>query len=224
MKPSRKARLFASITLSKGKMYEYEIPIEDHIEIPGHVNLEHQFPLAIGTLGDFAAEIVANQIGHIRAQPTKRNEVIFSAQVLSAIAAAKIAEQFSELLLLLAAAGFYLAGSPGTAMAIIKKLKMSDFQNNESAAILHHVLVHPWLQCPIETTSKLAEPILTHINRHYSEGEELTAALPQLKRLREHAYAQADALDFLLLEIFGAVVIQRYRWSAWTMLPESTAL
>ena len=88
MKPSRKARLFASITLSKGKMYEYEIPIEDHIEIPGHVNLEHQFPLAIGTLGDFAAEIVANQIGHIRAQPTKRNEVIFSAQVLSAIAAA----------------------------------------------------------------------------------------------------------------------------------------
>lgn len=224
MKPSRKARLFASITLSKGKMYEYEIPIEDHIEIPSHVNLEHQFPLAIGTLGDFSAEIVANQLGNTRARDTKRSDVIFSAQVLSAIAAAKIVENFSELLLLLAAAGFYLAGSPGTATAIIRKINASAFQSNENAGILHHVLAHPWVRCPIETASKLAEPVLDHINRHYSEGEELTTLLPQLKHLRKHAYAEADALDFLLLEVFGAVVIQRYRWSAWTMLPESTAL
>lgn len=34
MKPEQRARFAAAITLSKGKMYEYGVPEDDHIALP----------------------------------------------------------------------------------------------------------------------------------------------------------------------------------------------
>ena len=85
MKPSRRARIAAAITLSKGKMYEYGVPLEDHLDLPADLNLEQQFPLAIGTVGDFAAEAVMKAIRlPLPDHTTPREEVIFAAQVLQA--------------------------------------------------------------------------------------------------------------------------------------------
>ncbi|WP_159087598.1 hypothetical protein [Escherichia coli] len=64
MKPKKRARYAAAVTLSKGKMFEYGVPEGDHIELPDDLNLEMQFPLAVGTVGDFASEVVAKTIGN----------------------------------------------------------------------------------------------------------------------------------------------------------------
>lgn len=82
MKPERRARFAAAITLSKGKMYEYGVPEADHIELPEGLDLEMQFPLAVGTIGDFASEAVAKFIDAKGETNTPRGEVVFSAQVL----------------------------------------------------------------------------------------------------------------------------------------------
>ena len=64
MKPKKRARYAAAVTLSKGKMFEYGVPEGDHIELPDDLDLQMQFPLAVGTVGDFASEVVAKTIGN----------------------------------------------------------------------------------------------------------------------------------------------------------------
>lgn len=57
MKPERNSLRIYGITRSKGKMYELGVPEESHIALPKGSEPEKLFPLTIGTLGDFAAEI-----------------------------------------------------------------------------------------------------------------------------------------------------------------------
>lgn len=45
MKPKKRARYAAAVTLSKGKMFEYGVPEGDHIELPDDLDLQMQFPL-----------------------------------------------------------------------------------------------------------------------------------------------------------------------------------
>ena len=109
MKPDKRARYAAAITLSKGKMYEYGVQEDDHLELPDGLNLEMQFPLAVGTVGDFASEVVAKAIGTGEITQTPRDEVVFAAQVLQAFDDSLLNEDLSFNLRLLAAAAF-----PGT--------------------------------------------------------------------------------------------------------------
>ena len=114
MKPKKRARYAAAVTLSKGKMFEYGVPEGDHIELPDDLDLQMQFPLAVGTVGDFASEVVAKTIGNsIEAQSqTPLDEVIFSAQVLQAFDDSLLNKELSFNLRILAAAGFILAMYP----------------------------------------------------------------------------------------------------------------
>jgi hypothetical protein len=57
MKPETRSQRLLSITQSKAKMYEYNVPLEDHIEIPAGTNPDRLFPLSIGMLGDIASRI-----------------------------------------------------------------------------------------------------------------------------------------------------------------------
>lgn len=56
MKPSKPAVTATAIIRARGKMYEYKVPSEHHNKLPEGMVLEEVFPLAIGILGDFAAE------------------------------------------------------------------------------------------------------------------------------------------------------------------------
>jgi len=182
MKPSSEARRYASVTLSKGKMYEYEIPENEHITIPKGMDLERQFPLAIGTLGDFAAEVFAGELGKPRAVKTEVEELIFASQVLSATATAKIDEGLSSLLRLLAASGFYLADSPGTTMAILKAIDESEVRRIPNAYALLHVLSSPWLPKRGAHDISLIESVLYHLRGHYTHGRKISEAWSSLIR------------------------------------------
>ncbi|RPJ88762.1 DEAD/DEAH box helicase [Achromobacter xylosoxidans] len=224
MKPSREARLYASVTLSKGKMYEYEIPEDEHITIPKGMHLERQFPLAIGTLGDFAAEVFAGELGKKRAEKTEVEELIFASQVLSATATAKIDDSLSSLLRLLAAAGFYLADSPGTTMAILKAIDEREVQRIPNADALLHVLTSPWLPKRGAPDISLIESVLYHLRGHYTHGRKISEAWASLTRLRDFAYSHSEPLEFLLLEVLGASIIKRYHRSVWHILPRCSNL
>ena len=53
MKPENKSQILLKITRSKAKMYEYNVPEEDHIEI--RKDPATLFTLAVGLLGDLTA-------------------------------------------------------------------------------------------------------------------------------------------------------------------------
>ena len=56
MKPEARSRTVFSITQSKAKMYEYNVPLDEHITLRG--NPAQLFSLTIGILGDLQRELM----------------------------------------------------------------------------------------------------------------------------------------------------------------------
>lgn len=226
MRPSTASQRYAAITLAKGKMYEFHVPEEEHLAIPEGVDLEHQFPLALGTLGDRAVEVLATQLYESSSFSTDQASVLFASQVLSGIASSRATPELSETLRLLAAAGFYLAGSPGTAMAVYKGIDEQLLGEDTSARLLLHVLKAPWTSPPNAVVGSIEylSLVLERLHAHYLDGEALSLANESLLGLRQYIFEEASSHDFLLLSLLAAIVVRRYQWSAWTMLPAATDL
>lgn len=226
MRPSTAAKRYAAVTLSKGKMYEFHIPEEEHQPIPPGVDLEQQFPLALGTLGDWALEVVSRHFDEESSRSTELSSVLFASQVLSGMASSRVAPGLSEMLRLLAAAGFYLAGSPGMSIAVYKTIDEELLGDDICAHLLLHVLRAPWTM-PVrafESPTRHLSRVLRYLHDHYRMGDLQGLAHESFIGLRQYIFEEASSHDFLLLSLLAAIVVLRYRWSAWTMLPASTDL
>lgn len=225
MKPERRARFAAAITLSKGKMYEYGVPEDDHIALPEGLDLEMQFPLAVGTVGDFASEAVAKAIGTEGDTHTPRDEVIFSAQVLQAFDDSLLNQDLSFNLRLLAAAGFYLGDVPGSAAVQVSKLaQLSNPDNDPLALAARTALDKPWGPTDNVVSSSHAAGILGALGEHFKSGDGSDIATDAIRRLRSWAYASASAHELLMADLLGAVSATRIANSAWTLLPQYSEL
>ncbi len=225
MKPERRAHFAAAITLSKGKMYEYGVPEDDHIALPEGLDLEMQFPLAVGTVGDFASEAVAKAIGAEGDAHTPRDEVIFSAQVLQAFDDSLLNQDLSFNLRLLAAAGFYLGDVPGNAAVQISKLAQLSNPKSDPLALAAKVAMDkPWIQSDNTLESSYATAILGALGEHFKTGGGGERAIAAIRRLRSWAYASASAHELLMADLLGAVSATRIANSAWTLLPQYSEL
>ena len=228
MKPKKRARYAAAVTLSKGKMFEYGVPEGDHIELPDDLDLEMQFPLAVGTVGDYASEVVAKVIGNsIEAQSqTPRDEVIFSAQVLQAFDDSLLNKELSFNLRILAAAGFYLGDVPGNAAVQLSKLSQLEFPEHDTLSIaVKAAMDRPWEQTTETLESSRAKDILDVLRQHFRYGRSGgQKAYNAIKSLREWAYGHASAHDLLMADLLGAIAATRIANSAWTLLPHYSSL
>ncbi|WP_301694954.1 DEAD/DEAH box helicase [Klebsiella pneumoniae] len=228
MKPKKRARYAAAVTLSKGKMFEYGVPEGDHIELPDDLDLQMQFPLAVGTVGDFASEVVAKTIGNsIEAQSqTPLDEVIFSAQVLQAFDDSLLNKELSFNLRILAAAGFYLGDVPGNASVQLSKLSQLDFPKHDTLAIaVKTAMDRPWEHTNETLESSRAKDILDVLCQHFRNGRNgRQKAYDAIKSLREWAYSHASAHDLLMADLLGAISATRIANSAWTLLPRYSNL
>lgn len=227
VKPSARARKAAAITLSKGKMYEYGVPEEDHLDLPDDLDLEFQFPLAVGTLGDVAGDLVSSKLGarqHERQTP--RGEVIFAAQVLLAVAESRLTPKLSSLLKLLAASAFYLGDTPGSAAALTKGLTPGSFpQEDFLARAIRFALDKPWTLALAGVRDRRTGRMVRTLRRHFLEGAaEEDDLLDPLRELRRWAYRTGSAHEVLLADILGAIAVSRFNRSAWTCLPEYSGL
>ncbi len=225
MKPEKRARFAAAITRSKGKMYEYGIPVEDHLEFPEGIDLEMQFPLAIGTLGDFASETVGRILGEEDIGETPSDEVIFSAQVLQAFDESLLNQSISANLRLLSSAAFYLGNIPGNSAVQISRL--SQLQESEAdplAKAVRLTLDKPWVRSRAALEIPRARGILLALERHYEAGKSRGAVIDEIKALRDWAYSAASAHELLMSDLLGAVAVNRIANSAWTLLPQYSDL
>lgn len=226
MKPSEEARRVAAITLSKGKMFEYGVPIEHHIELPKGLDLDLQFPLAIGTLGNAAADIVSIKIGgYLHARETQSSELLFAAQVLIAFVESRAAPEVSNALRLLAAAAFYLADAPGTATSLVKELTVDSFNKEDFLArAVRFALDKPWAPALAGVRDQRTVSIIKALRVHFSEGTSADTLLQPVRALREWSYACGSAHELLLADIFSATAFKRFDRSAWTCLPVHSEL
>lgn len=225
MKPSRRARVAAAITLSKGKMYEYGVLPEHHLELPADLDLDEQFPLAIGTIGDFASEVVMNATNLVSPEhTTPREEIIFAAQVLRAFDDTRLNDDLSYELRLLAAAAFYLGDVPGSAAVLMKRLASTESPANDPFSIAVRVaLDRPWGRIGVNVDAPIVTAVLTALRDHFRTGGGENAQ-EAARRLRRWAYKSGTAHELLLADLLGAVSSVRIANSGWTLLPLYTGL
>ncbi|SDE65324.1 Helicase conserved C-terminal domain-containing protein [Massilia sp. PDC64] len=225
MQPSARARYAAAVTLSKSKMYEYGVPEESHIVLPDGLELEMQFPLAVGTLGDIASEIVAASIGSRNSNPTPRSEVVFSAQILQAFDDSLLNEELSVDLRLLSAAGFYLGDVPGNAAVQVSKVKELIGQRGDYLGeALAKALDKPWELPGSTRATHRATAVLAALGEHFRTGGSVDLAVDAIRSLRNWAYRSASPHDLLMADLLGAVSATRIANSAWTLLPQYSGL
>jgi len=225
VKPSARSRYAAAITLSRGKMYEYGVPVEHHLEIPAELDLAMQFPLAIGTLGDFAAEKVLKSLGIDAGTETDRDDALFAAQVLQAFDESYLNEDLCSELRLLSGAGFYLGDIPGSATVQIKKLAgAEDFQKDPLALAITQVLERPWEFSDSSPATQRIANVVSAVGEHFRSGEGPERILGFISALRTWAYQVGSAHELLLADILGAVSVTRLANSAWTLLPRYSGI
>lgn len=220
MKHEAKADHAASITRAKGKMFEYHVPSSDHIRVPDGLVVEELFPLAVGSIADFAAETVAKTLGLDLARVTTAAEVKFAAIALGAYVDAKLNDTVSPDLLLLSAAGYYLCDMPGN--SLVQRRALGEFAERlpqvEAAIALGWVLGSPWNSAVPEVGGYL-EAICDELQRFYTTGGSLADWIGLIRLQREVVYQHGSAQELLYSDLFCAVFVRRIENAARDLLP-----
>jgi len=225
MRPSHEARHAAAITLSKGKMYEYQIPIEEHIALPEGLDLEEQFPLAIGTIADHAAEKVDGALGAAAGtDPTDPHDVQFAAKALHAFIEARMNTSVEKVIRLLSSAGHYLAGRPGDSVVVGKGLGDLSHTDDPLAVALQWALGRPWSELvPGIDSHPRAKSLLVALAEHFRDGTNDTLA-DDVESMRNWAYSVGTPHELLFSDLLSAVALHRVERSAWSLLPKYSGL
>jgi hypothetical protein len=207
-------------------MYEYNVPLDDHIALPEGLDLEEQFPLAVGTIGDFAADALRRRIGlSSDEEPATAEDVQFAGRVLQAFVDAQINETLTPDLLLLASSAFYISGRPGDSIVLLRRLRSKATEETRLLeTALRWSLGEPWKdKAPGSGTSSIVASLSAALAQHFHDGQAVEVT-PLVARLHAQAYANGDPHELLLADLFGAVVLLRVERSAWSLLPAHSKL
>lgn len=220
MKPSKLAETATAIIRARGKMHEYKVPSEYHNKLPDNLVLEELFPLAIGTLGDFAAETTRKYLDFPQGTSTAQEELKFAAAVLHAYVDSRLNDQLSFDLLLLGASAFYLCGMPGNAIVLCRRMQeFEQIENEEMVSLIRWALGSPWaIDIPI-VTDPLSMRVSSALKRHFEIGTSFADVIQDIKEMRRISYQEGSARDLLLADLYGAIVLTRIERSTWTLLP-----
>nr|WP_297355298.1 DEAD/DEAH box helicase [uncultured Caldimonas sp.] len=203
-------------------MREFGVPEEFHLRSTEGLDLERQFPLAIGTIGDFASEIVRFHLDATQ-QATPVDEVQFAVQVLLAIADANMASTAASLVRLIAASALLLADSPGRAAALCKQIKFEDSLEYPLESCLLAALSRPWQSTTAnEEVPPQASALLSTLQSHYQGQASAEALHLPVRTLRRWSYDSGAPRELLLADLLSAVAMQRSKYSARTCLPRYT--
>jgi helicase len=139
MRPEAGALRILSTTRAKAKMFEFRVPLEDHIELPRNPDI--LFSLAVGILGDAAAAIADSMVvrsavsegqgpgqrpediwdsGDPSLRDSSPEAVRFAATYFDAYLGSRLNETITNEFSLLCAAAYYLADSPGSARVVTR--------------------------------------------------------------------------------------------------------
>lgn len=221
MKPEKGSQTFLSITRSKAKMYEYDIPEQHHIQID--IDPSKLFSLTIGILGDLAA-----QINSENPNQTLLNELTdnlqFSARFFDAYLQSRLHRELDPYLVLLGSASYYLCGLPGSSRILAGQLK--DDHNDLQCLGLERFLL--WLlQWKLTTysndTGQIYKESINNISKSliqfYKNNESIEQLFENTGQLKRSAYDLGTPRQLLLADTICAVLKKRLENSAWYLLP-----
>jgi POLQ-like helicase len=226
MKPEFKSKTLLGVTRSKAKMYEYDVPVSQHIRITRDPN--ELFTLTIGMLGDFAAKIINNEVdyGTLKEQ---QKDLLFSAHFFDTLNESKLQVALEDYLLLMGSASYFLCDLPGSSNVLVNRIKDDklNLQCNALDFLLYRILKADYEGPLIFNESIYERPlfeIIHYLNNFVTNGEYQNDLLDTVDRLRKYVYNNNLPRELLFVDVISAVIMKRLKDSVWNSLPEFTGL
>jgi superfamily II DNA/RNA helicase len=229
MKPETRSQRLLSITQSKAKMYEYNVPLEDHIEIPAGTNPDKLFPLSIGMLGDIASRI---NFGEEAAEEIieLRQSLPFSARFFDAFVQTRLNQKIDPYLLLLGSAAYYLCAFPGSSILLASRVDNGQLNldglglENLLAWLLQGNMFNARSNIPPSLYKSAIETTWSNFQRFSDSGLQSQETIDAIGFLRSISYHQGTPRQLLFADLIGAIVRRKFENSTWNCLPKYTDL
>ena len=221
MKPEKGSQTFLSITRSKAKMYEYDVPEQDHIKID--INPSKLFSLTIGILGDLTAQINSENPNQEVLNELTTN-LQFSARFFDAYMQSRLQQELDPYLILLGSAAYYLCGLPGSSRVLAERIK-DDHLDLECIGLEKFLL---WiLKLNLSTYSngtgqayrESVDNISKSLIQFYRNNESRDQLFENAVHLRQKAYDIGTPRQLLFADIICAVLRKRFENSSWYSIP-----
>jgi replicative superfamily II helicase len=219
MKPENNSKKLLSITQSKAKMWEYNVPIEYHIKIQR--DPAQLFSLVIGLLGDVAATINRGANGKISEQQTN---LPFSSYFFDAYLQSKLTETLNPYLELLGSASYYLCDLPGSAKVLAERVSQNGL--NLECQGLETLLL--WLlQTNYSVDLSVDKSVyqqqissIAHGMRQFWSGSTgKDKLLGNTDILRKQTYEIGSPRQLLFGDVIAAIIHKKLENSCWQSLP-----
>lgn len=228
MKPEARSQIALSVTQSKAKMYEYNVPLVDHIRLPD--DPAKLFPLTIGMLGDIAARINDGNATDEEIQDLRKS-IPFSARFFDAYIEARLSPENEIYVRLLGSTAYYLCDLPGSSNILAERTSKQTL--NLGAFGLENLL--NWLLLIKDFPAPIAEfsnspyrETLNQIRNVYIEfnntGNRAEEVIRLASQLRAISYDVGSPRELLLADLIGAIIRKRIDNSTWVCLPKYTNL
>lgn len=222
MKPEKASRHLLSLTQAKAKMYEYGVPLEDHILVGERP--KELFMLVVGLLGDAAAAIAAGKPDDPR-RATSPESLQFAARYFYSFIEARLNEQLTPEFCLLAAAAFYLSDNPGSARVLSRLSEApSNLDDGGLAYLAHNLLCDQYDIIYKGPYADDANKLVTDIASYFNVDGESDEVLAAASAIRTRAYDAGTARELLYADIVAAVVHCKVSRAARAIVPMASGL
>jgi POLQ-like helicase len=226
MKPEKNAQQLLGITQSKGKMYEYDVPEEYHINILR--NPDRLFSLAIGLLGDYAVQVNKHDEDLVTLEEMRRN-LQFSARFFDAYIKSHLNTKIDPYVLLLGAASFYLCDLPGSSHVLVNCIgeECPDLECFGLENLLFWLIRGDFSTTLDELSGSFGKNIDTiskWMTYFFNNGKGSLNIFRYTNLLRKNAYNNGTPRQLLFVDLICAIVKKYYINSTWYCLPKYTDL
>ncbi len=225
MRPENKSQLLLGVTRSKAKMFEYEVPLEHHIQI--YQDPAKLFSLAIGLLGDVATSINRDETLSEDFINLKQH-LLFSAQFFDTYFQSKLNNELIPYLCIMGSASYYLCEMPGSATVLAEKVEEPYNLKCDGLEDLLLWLLKGDLEKVITNKSheffKFINNIYFSTKLFFTEGHHEIELREECDKLRTIAYRTGSPRQLLFCDVITAVVRIKINNSTWKALPKYSTL
>ena len=223
MKPKQQSQQLLNDTRSKAKMYEYNVPYPDHIEI--QQDPAKLFTISIASLGDLAVAI--NQG---KPEPRElKDDLFFSACFFDYYLQSKLNETINSYLVLLGSASYYLCDCPGSALVLVQKITAErlNLEGGGLESLLLWLLrgrLNTYSNDREEQFSELISKISTKVVQFFKGETDKSEILKLVTELRKDVYEFGTPRQLLFGDTAAAILRKKIENSTWESLPTYSSL
>ena len=224
VKPKRNSKTLMSITHSKAKMFEYNVPIEYHLKLEDN-KPDELFSLTIGMLGDFCQNIINDTNDQIL---EKQEDLKFVSDFFDTYIKTKLNKDLDYYLLLIGSATFYLSNQQGSSSVLIKEITIHDLDlNSEHLEKLIFWILKSDYENLIDIESSIYKDEIENVSslfKVFFDTGILNNLFEVLNNFRKKVYEIGSYREILFIDVIYALVKSKYKNATWINLPKYTDL